>query len=129
MKRAIDVVKAFYAAAESGRIGELPDLLAPDVRWTEMESSIYGGTYRGPEAVVTGVFARLGTEWRDYAFHLERLHDAGDSVVASGHYTGTYIKTGKAMRCRSLHVWDVRNGKIVGFEQFCDTLVMSRAIS
>jgi len=129
MKPAIDVVKAFYAAAESGRIGELPQLLAPDVCWIEMEGSIYGGTYRGPEAVVSGVFQRLGTEWQDYAFHLERLHDAGDSVVASGHYTGTYLETGKAIRCRSLHVWDVRGGRIVGFEQFCDTLVMSRALS
>jgi uncharacterized protein len=128
MKRAIDVVRAFYDAAESGRVEELPRLLDPGVRWTEMEGSVYGGTYHGPDAVLSGVFARLGSEWQGYAFHLERLHDAGDSVAASGHYTGTYLKTGKPMRCRTLHVWDVRDGKIVGFEQFCDTLLMSRAL-
>lgn len=127
MKRAIDVVKAFYSAAESGRIEELPSLLAPDVCWIEMEGSIYGGTYRGPGEVVSAVFAPLGSEWQGYAFHLERLLDAGDSAIAAGHYTGTYLKTGKPMRCRTLHVWDVRDGMIVRFEQFCDTLVMSRA--
>jgi len=129
MKRAIDVVKAFYDAAESGRIEELPKLLDPDVRWIEMEGSPYGGTYRGPEAVLSGVFERLASEWQSYAFHLERMYDAGDSVAASGHYTATHLKTGKPMRCRTLHVWDVRDGRIVGFEQFCDTLVMSRSLA
>lgn len=128
MKRAIDVVKAFYDAAESGRIDELPKLLAPDVCWIEMEGSAYGGTYRGPEAVMAGVFGRLGSEWQGFAFHRDRLLDAGDSVVASGHYSGTYLKTGKPMRCRTLHLWEVRDGKIVGFEQFCDTRLMSRAL-
>ena len=129
MESALEVVKAFYEAAESGRVAELPKLLAPDVCWIEMEGSVYGGTYLGPDAVLSRVFTRLATEWLGYAFHLERLHDAGESVVASGHYTGTYIRTGRPMRCRSLHVWDVRDGQIVRFEQFCDTLVMSRALS
>lgn len=129
METALEVVKAFYDAAESGRVEAIPQLLAPQVCWIEMEGSVYGGTYHGPAAVVSRVFTRLATEWLDYAFHLDRLRDAGDSVVASGHYTGTYVKTGKPMRCRSLHVWDVRDGQIVRFEQFCDTLVMSRALS
>jgi ketosteroid isomerase-like protein len=128
MKKAIEVVKAFYTAAGSGDGATMAQQLADDVEWIEMEGTPYGGTYKGPQAVFEGVFARLGSEWQDYKFTPERLHDAGDSVAAAGWYTGVYRATGKPLRCRVVHVWDVRNGKAVRFEQFCDSLVMSRVL-
>jgi uncharacterized protein len=81
------------------------------------------------EAIFSGVFAKLAAEWEDFAFTPERFHDAGDSVAAAGWYTAVYRKTGKKLRCRSLHVWDVRGGKVVGFEQFCDSHVMSKVLA
>jgi ketosteroid isomerase-like protein len=124
MVKGIDIVKAFYAAAASGDTEGMVRQLAADVQWTEMQGSPYGGTYRGAPAILQGVFARLGSEWENFAFNADRFHDAGDSVVASGWYTGAYRATGKPLRCRTLHVWDVRDGRIVAFEQFCDTGIM-----
>ena len=46
--------------------------LAPDIRWTEAEGFPYGGTYVGPDAILQGVFMRLGTEWDGYAAVVQR---------------------------------------------------------
>lgn len=129
MRSALEVVKAFYAAAAAGNGPVMAEQLALDVTWIEMQGTPYGGTYKGPEAVFSGVFARLADEWENFQFMPERFHDAGDSVAASGWYTGRFRKTGKPLRCRTLHVWDVSGAQVKRFEQFCDTLIMSRVLS
>jgi uncharacterized protein len=129
MKSGLDLVKAFYAAAGSGNAEGMAEVLSPDVLWIEMESTPYAGKYRGAKEVFSSVFARLDVEWENYTFTPDRFHDAGNSVAAAGWYTAVYRKTGKALRCRALHVWDVRDNKIVGFEQFCDSLTMSCVLS
>ena len=44
-----------------------------------------------------------------------------DKVVAFGTYTGTYKLTSKAFTARVAHVWKLKDGKIVSFEQFVDS--------
>lgn len=129
MRSALEVVKAFYGAAATGNGAGMSEQLAPDVRWIEMEGTPYAGTYTGPAAVFAGVFGRLESEWENFQCTPERFHDAGASVAVSGWYTGKFRKTGKPLRCRVLHVWDVSGGKVTRFEQFCDTLIMSRVLT
>ena len=129
MRSALEVVKAFYAGAAADNGAAMAEQLSPDVIWIEMAGTPYGGTYKGPEAVFSGVFARLLDEWENFQFTPERFHDARDSVAAAGWYTGKFRKTGKVLRCRSLHVWDVSEGQVTRFEQFCDTLIMSRVLT
>jgi uncharacterized protein len=42
-------------------------------------------------------------------------------------YSGTYRKTGKFMTARVAHVWRLKEGKIVQFKQFTDTLLVAQA--
>jgi ketosteroid isomerase-like protein len=46
---------------------------------------------------------------------------SGDSVAVVVRYTGTGKGTGKALDLQVVHIWDVRNGKVVRFRQFADT--------
>ncbi|MCV2363399.1 hypothetical protein LNV23_08050 [Paucibacter sp. DJ1R-11] len=48
--------------------------------------------------------------------------------MALGGYQGRYRKTGNAMLARVTHVWRLAAGKIVGCEQFTDTLLVARAM-
>ena len=112
--------------------GDLPGMLAPlatDVAWTEMDGFPLGGTYVGPDAVRTNVFERLGRDWLNYSATLDSLYDAGDTIVATGWYAGTYPPTGNAMRCRFAHVWHVADGAVVAFEQFTDTQLVAAAMT
>lgn len=129
MRTPYQIIADHYAASDRHDLpGMLADL-APDARWTEMAGFPCAGTYVGAQAVVQNVFERLGADWKSYRFELERLHDAGSTIVATGHYHGTHRATGKSFTARVVHVWQVQAGRIVAFEQFTDTLLVARAMS
>ena len=124
-----ELIKSHY---DANKRGDLPGMLAPlaaDVAWTEMEGFPLGGTYVGPDAIRTGVFERLGRDWLDYSATLDSLYDAGDTIIATGWYAGTYPPTGNAMRCRFAHVWHVADAVVVAFEQFTDTQLVVAAMT
>jgi ketosteroid isomerase-like protein len=125
----IDIVRAHYAASAQGNVEAMMANVSPQVRWTEMAGFPCAGTWVGPREVVDNVFAVLGRDWNGYRFELQTLIDAGDQVVGVGTYHGTYGATGKEMQARVAHVWKLRDGKIVAFEQFTDTLLVHQAMS
>jgi ketosteroid isomerase-like protein len=102
--------------------------MSPDIVWNEAENFIYadGNPYQGPEAILTGVFARLGTDWEGFAAAPEEYLDAGDTVIVLGRYRGTYKATGRALDAQLAHVWRVEDGRAVGFQQYTDTLQTDR---
>ena len=120
-------IQEVYAAFARGDVPAVLGLLDPAVEWTEAAGFPSGGTYRGPQAVLEGVLVRLGTEWDGFAAAPDAFHDAGDTVVARGWYSGTCKATGKAFRARFAHVWTLRDGKAVLFEQFVDTAQVQAA--
>jgi ketosteroid isomerase-like protein len=74
------------------------------------------------------VFARIGADWEDFRVEMGELVGSEDTVVAIGSYSGTYHATGKPMTVRVVHVWRLRDGKVVAFEQFTDTLKVAEAM-
>jgi uncharacterized protein len=120
----VRLVQDLYAAF--GR-GEIPAVLAafdPKIEWRQAERNPYqpsGKAWVGPDAVLKNLFMRLGTDWDRFEVHPKLFHDAGDTVVVEGRYTGTYKPTGRALDAQLCHVWKVRDGKISGFQQFVDT--------
>lgn len=123
-----EVIKAHYEGSERGDLEAMLAPLTATTEWTEMAGVPCAGTYTGPEAVVENVFAVLGSQWTGFAFTLERLIDGGDTIVGIGTYSGTFAATGKSMRARVTHVWDLENGKVTHFEQFTDTLLVAQAM-
>ena len=111
--------------------GDIPGLLSTfdeKIEWTEAEGFPYGGTYTGANAILENVFMKLGTEWEGFSAVPDELFDAGSNIVAFGHYSGKFSKTGKSMRVPFAHVWTLRDGKIVKFVQYTDTLKVSEAL-
>jgi ketosteroid isomerase-like protein len=88
----------------------------------------YAGTDRGQEAVLNGVFMRIGTEWDAYKAMPDELVGDGNSIVALGHYSGTYKATGKSLRTPFAHAWRLRDGKIIRFVQYTDTVLVQKAL-
>ncbi|MFC4052220.1 nuclear transport factor 2 family protein [Actinomadura syzygii] len=126
---AYDVVKAHYAASDRGDLDGMVADFADDIAWTEMDGFPYAGTYVGVDAIKAGVFGRLGQDWQNFRADPDELVDGEDgTVVAIGHYSGTYRATGKAMRVRFVHAWRVKDGKVTAFEQFTDTHLVREAM-
>jgi len=124
----LDTVKAVYQAFAEADVPSVLGLLSPDIAWTEAEGFPLAGTYHGPNAVLTGVFMRLGTEFVGFAAVPEEFIDGGDTVVALGKYSGTYKATGKSFQADFAHVWKLQDGKAIRFIQYVDTLLVHRAI-
>jgi hypothetical protein len=124
-----DVIAAHYRASDQGDLDAMLAPLATDVAWTEMAGFPYAGTYRGPQAVREGVFERIGAEWNDYRFSLDELHASGDLVFGIGTYSGVFRATGRSMSARVVHVWRLRDGAVVAFEQFTDTTLVQAAVA
>lgn len=129
MPTSYDVIKAHYAGSDRQDLAAMMAPVTDQTAWTEMAGFPYAGIYVGTEAIVAGVFARIGAEWDGYTFTLERLVDGGDTVVGIGTYSGTFRSTGKSMSARVVHVWDVVDGKVTRFEQFTDTKLVAEATS
>jgi ketosteroid isomerase-like protein len=70
----------------------------------------------------------MGSEWDGFACIPETFYDAGNTIVVTAWYSGTYKATGKKMRSRATHIWQLEGGRIIGFEQFADTHALRQAI-
>ena len=124
MSTNLDIVKAAYEQGPPALLAAL----APDVEWTEAAGFPYAGTYRGADEIVRNVFARLGSEWDGFRPDVENFHDAGDTIVVTGFYRGTYKKTNRAMAASFAHVLTLKDGKIVRFVQYVDSRKVWEAI-
>jgi len=124
----VDSIKQLYEAFAKGDVPRVLGFLSPDIEWTEAAGFPYGGTYKGPEAVLSGVFIRLGTEWDAFAAIPNEFIDGGNTVVVPGQYSGSYRATGKSFKADFAHVWKIENGKAIKFKQYVDTLLIDRAM-
>jgi ketosteroid isomerase-like protein len=125
----VAIVKGIYQAFATGDVPAVVGAMSPDIEWNEAENFPYsdGNPYRGPDAILSGVFARLGSEWDGFGGLPEQFLDAGDTVIMVGRYVGTCNATGRAMNPQVAHFWTLEGGKAVRFQQLCDTLAVARA--
>ena len=121
MKTNLEIIKSLYLSDAEQTAKNLQAALAPNAEWVEVEGFPYGGTYHGLEEVGKNVFSRLATEWIGFRADVEHIYDAGDTIVSSGFYRATYKETNREMHARFVHMWTLKDGKIVKYVQCADT--------
>ena len=124
-------VEAFYAAMGRGDMPFVIGILDPQIVWNEAENFVYAdhSPYVGLDAVLTGLFARLGGDWDGFSAVPREIVDGGETVVALGRYGGTYKATGVKVDAQFVHVFKFRDGKIAKFQQYTDTAQFQKAVS
>ncbi|MBC9937197.1 MULTISPECIES: nuclear transport factor 2 family protein [unclassified Leucobacter] len=121
------LVEAHYAASDAGDLAGMLAPFSPDIEWTEAAGFPYAGTYVGPDAVAAGVFGRIQAEFSPFVVTIDAVYDGGvddsglGTVFGVGNYSGTYTATGRSFDARVVHVWRVRDGQAVAFEQIVDS--------
>ena len=122
--KSIDVITSLYEAFGRGDIPAVLGAMSPEIRWHQAEGNPYrpsGEPWIGPDAVLNNLFVRLGGEWDGFSVHTKTFHDAGDSVVVEGRYSGKFKATAKNLDAQFCHIWNVQNGKVIRFQQYIDT--------
>jgi uncharacterized protein len=128
MSDARETVEALYEALGKADMPTAMGLMDDAVEWTECDGFPLAGTYHGPQAVVEGVFARLGSEFVGFRADIDRIVVDGDAAVGLGTYSGAYKATGKSFSARFAHAIDVSGGKVVRFEQIVDSAEVNKAL-
>lgn len=119
----LEIIKSTYEGdtAQENAVN-LQRYVVDDVVWKEADGFPYAGTYIGFDQIAQQVFQRLAAEWIDYRFTVEGYLADGDQVVSYGTYSGQHRATGRHFTARVAHLWTLREGKIIRFEQFVDSL-------
>ena len=127
----VALIRNLYEAFAKGDVPAVLAAMSPDIVWNEAENYPYadGNPYRGPEAILAGVFARIGSEWDGFAAVPEEYIDGGDAIVVLGRYRGTYRASGRSMDAQMVHVWRLADGRITRFDQRVDTLQSARVMT
>jgi uncharacterized protein len=126
-----DAIRGLYDAFARGDVPAVLGMFSPDLVWNEAENSLYAdrNPYVGPQAVLEGVFMRIGMEWNGYSVGAEEIIGSGETVIAQGRYRGTYKATGAVVNAQFLHVWKLRDGLVVSFQQYTDTAQFRDAVA
>lgn len=127
----VSIVQGAYNSFAAGDVDSVLATFDPKIVWNEAENFPYadGNPYIGGEAIVNGVFARIGAEWDNFRLTDIQLHDMSNNMVlATGRYQGTYKKNGGVMNVQMAHLWTLKDGKIVAFQQYADTKGVAQVI-
>lgn len=122
--RGTEFLTGLYDSFGRGDITTVLGSMDPEVHWHEAEGSPYmpsGEAWVGPDAVMNNLFAKLGADWDEFTIHPETFHEAGDVVVVEARYTATHKGTGKSLDAQVCHVWTLKDGKVIKFQQYVDT--------
>ena len=122
------IVEQAYNNFKSGNIEALLDLMADDVSWTlpEMEGVPFAGKRTG-RAAVGEFFAAVGGSQESLRFEPREMIAEGDKVVALGSYEWRVKANGREFSGDFAHVFTIRDGKIVAFNEYMDTAVCTAA--
>ena len=119
----VPLIRGLYEALGKGDVATVLGQMDQSIEWKEAENFIYAdrNPYVGPQAVLEGVLMRFGSEWDNFTVTPEEWLDAGNHVVVLGTYRGTHKASGKTVRAQFAHVWAVRAGRVLRFQQYTDT--------
>ena len=127
----ITVIRGMYEFFSKGDVTSVLGQMHQQIEWREAENFIYAdrNPYRGPQAVLEGVFMRLASEWADFKVMPEEWLDAGNHIVVLGTYSGRHKESGREVRAQFAHIWGVTHGRVVRFQQYTDTKQFADAIA
>ena len=128
----VKTIQNLYTAFEVGDIPKVLSGLDDKVVWNEAEGNKYadGNPYIGPQAVLNGVFARIGADYEYFKLVNIQLHEmSNNQVLATLRYQAKLKKNGATYDAQAAHLWTLKNGKATAFQQYFDTKKVADAIA
>jgi ketosteroid isomerase-like protein len=124
----VEIVKNAYAAFARGDVSAVVNACAPEVEWIIPGASgvPVAGIRRGREGV-SEFFRTLSEHQAAEQFEPREYVASGDKVVALGHYRWHITRTRKTFEADWAHVFTIRNGSVVRFQEYADTAAEAEA--
>ena len=126
-----DRVQALYDAFAVGDVETVLGNFTDDIQWNEAENFIYadGNPYIGKDAIVEGVFTRLGEEWEYWNIVDTKFHNVeDDGVLVTGRYQAKHKVTAKVLDAQFAHFWKMKDTLAASFQQYVDTKQVAEVV-
>lgn len=121
-----EVVRSVYEAFARADVEAVLTRFDEEIEIRQSEELPWGGVYRGREEALR-FFGTLVSHI-ETKVEIERLILAGDTVVEVGRTCGRAPATGTEFAIDEVHVWRVRDGRIVSMHAYVDNAAMREAI-
>jgi ketosteroid isomerase-like protein len=120
-------VQSIYAAYTRRDFAAFFAVLDPDVEVRQTRQLPWGGEYRGHDQV-RELFKKVAelTETQPVP---DEYFESGETVVVIGRLQGKARLTGKPIDLRIVHAWTLRDGRVVRYEPFMDSVKMLDALA
>ena len=116
----VDLVRAGYDDFNGGNIEGVIARYHPEIEWTEPGGgNAPAGTFKGADSVANDVFAAVPENFDEFTCTVEEASDQGDTVVVTARFRGKN-KSGAELDTKAEHVYEVRDGQVVSFENKVD---------
>ena len=122
----VEFVRGIYEAFRNQDLEHINSVFDDDVEIRQTELLPWGGTYRGKEGVSTFFERLLGTITS--VVEPGELFEAGEAIVEVGRSRGTVSSTAQKFDVAEVHLWTLRDDKVVSFQAFIDTPAMLKTL-
>ena len=123
-------VETLYARLGERDYEAVMSYLADDIVWIVADNSPLAdrSPYNGIDEVRSGVFERLTAGFDKLVFDADEIVECngGEKVVALGYYYFRFRGQSEERKAQVAHVWTIRDGRAVKFQQYLDTLRVAR---
>ena len=122
MSKNVELIKKFYTAFKNQDKPTYLQLCDDNIQWIVMENMPNGGTHIGKKEVFENYFPSLFLQFLEFHAVTEEFLDAGDQITVLGKYKGRTKKTKKPFESPFAHIYTIKDGKIIKFRQYTDTV-------
>jgi uncharacterized protein len=119
------IVESFYEAGNTGDMDRCLALLADDIKWTNIGSTRYSGTYVGKEKLISELLGPVfGSLKGGIMSTIDTTIAEGEFVVVQSRGKAE-TKDGRPYNNTYCHIFRVRDGKVAEVTEYFDTALTS----
>ena len=126
----IEVIERLYGHLNERNYEGVMSHLADDIVWIVADNSPLAdrSPYHGLAEMRSGVFDRLTAGFDKLVFDVDEIfeYSGGEKVVALGYYYLRFHGQVEERKAQVAHIWTMREGRAVKFQQYLDTLQVAR---
>ena len=112
----VNTMRTAYEAFNRGDVPAVLEAFDAQIEWYEPGGGrAPRGTFTGAESVANDVFATVPENFDEFEARPDAFIDAGEHLVVVGTFHGR-SKAGGQMQARYAHVWRMRDGNAVSFQ-------------
>ena len=122
-------IKTLYDNLSARNYEAVMSYLDDDIVWIVADNSPLAdrSPYHGINEVRSGVFERLTSGFDKLIFDVDEIFECGsERVVALGYYYFRFHGQPQERKAQVAHIWTIRDGRAVKFQQYLDTLQVAR---